>query len=100
MIKQALEAFIANEAAFAGAVRSSTIAATKGCWYSVELFQDGRWELHWSESEGREHAGVMLQIPALSDEEWADMESGEVDMALPLAEIADQLRAMLAEDAE
>lgn len=59
---------------FEKAVDQSTLASFWGSGYSVELFNDGTYRVLWDQQIGNQYQspGLILSVPALSDEEWDD----------------------------
>lgn len=62
---------------FESAVDSATKASWGGSGYSVELFDDGSYRVLWDNNIGNlyDSPGIILGIPALSDDEWDEDES-------------------------
>ena len=69
-IQSAFDSFMAND--FKAAVDSATKASWAGSGYSVELFDEGNYRILWNQQIGNlyDSPGLILNIPALGDEEW------------------------------
>lgn len=93
--EQALNDF-ANDDDFIHAVVSSTTAGHSGGHYALHIREDGTTALYWSEQHVRIDEGVLLTVPAFTDEEAEDLAMG-VDMTLALEEIASAMHASLME---
>jgi len=71
-IQQAFNSFM--EERFTAAVDSSTMASWGGSGYSVELFEDGTYQILWNGQIGNlyDSPGLIIPIPTLGDGEWDD----------------------------
>lgn len=69
-ISNAFETFMRID--FESACDSSTKASWAGSGYSVELFDDGTYRVLWNQQIGNlyDSPGLILGIPAMTDEEW------------------------------
>lgn len=106
-LEQTLEAFLKSDD-FSEAMEKSTRASWGGSGYSIELFEDGTWRVLWDNEIGNLYSspGVILDIPALEDNDWQECvvengmeESTFFSMAIANEgdEIADRLRESLKE---
>lgn len=71
-LQSAFNQFMATD--FESACDSSTQASWGGSHYSVELFEDGHYRVLWANQIGNlyDSPGLILSVPALTDEEWDD----------------------------
>lgn len=69
-VQSAFDSFMSHD--FESAVDSSTKASWAGSGYSVELFDEGNYQVLWNQQIGNlyDSPGLILSIPALGDEEW------------------------------
>lgn len=72
-IAESFDSFV-KSADLKKALDSSTKASWGGEYYVVELFDSGTYRVLWSEQIGDvyDSEGMILRIPALTDEEWDD----------------------------
>jgi len=100
-----LEQFMASNDFKAGVI-SSTKAGWKGDWYSVEILEDGTWNVEWNIHIGNKYEpeGVILRLPTIEDDDVSEASTPtEVDTILSEAfdfesrELAEELRTALRE---
>lgn len=70
-VQNALESFLSNDEDFLAGMIASTKAGFGGSSYSVELLEDGRYQVLWANQIGNKYnsPGVILEIPQFNDEE-------------------------------
>ena len=68
--QESFENFMSQD--FICAVDKSTKASWAGGGYSVELFEDGNYNILWSQNIGNMYVspGIILPVPPLDDSEW------------------------------
>lgn len=75
---KALNSLLNNREALTEAILSATRAGWAGSGYSLELHPDGSYRVLWDEKIGNLYItpGVILSIPALTEDEWDGSDEG------------------------